>query len=142
MQQLTNKAGTLFAAIVVCIGCALASDVPPCPPQIKVDQNALDSPAGWSVFNSRSAHPFVNLRFSEGEPSQLMILAPSRQKKRKGVPVDVWDFTGSSTGYWISCIYSETSVVVARKLPTDVTSCEVEYDKAFSSPVAKRFTCR
>jgi hypothetical protein len=143
MHRLRTKAGTIMAAIVVSVECAFASDVPPCPSQIKVEQTVLDAPAGWSVHNTRSLHPFVNVRFSDGDPSQLVTLAPSRQKKRKGTPVDVWDFAApSSEGYWISCVYAETSVVVVRQLPADVTSCEVEYDKAFTSPIAKHFTCR
>jgi len=112
-----------------------------CPTEISVEQKATESSENWTVFNSQSKHPFINISFSEGDPSQRVILAPSREKQKKGAHVNIWNFSPSSSGYWVSCIYSETSVILARKLPSNTKSCEIEYDKKFSSPVVKSFKC-
>lgn len=143
MHKIFIQAGVFLSVFGFYPALAFAFDIPSCPSEIKVEQKAHNPTQEWSFFNSDSTHPFVNIRFSEGEPSQQIFLAPSKQEKRKGSLVDVWKFSGAaSTNYWIACVYSETSVLATRKLPHGVKSCEVEYDKAFSTPVAKRFVCK
>lgn len=130
---------TLFISFSGCV--SAATEVFACPEKISVEQKAMESPENWTVFNSDSKYSFVNVSFSEGKPNERVILAPSREKGKKGRAVSIWDFGPSSSGYWISCIYNKTSVILARPLPRDTKSCEVEYDKDFSSPVVKSYRC-
>ena len=138
MQVIARQIMAIIAACSFGTGIAHAVDVPSCPPNLRVAQHAVDSPADWTVVDDQSAHPFVNVRFSEGEPAKQVFLAPSRGKGA----TQVWDFDASASGYWLSCSYAETSVMVTRKLPDTVKSCAVEYDKAFADPVVKRLRCR
>jgi hypothetical protein len=131
----------ILHAAVLYAGNSFAIETPVCPPEIKVEQKALETPSGWSTLHSRSKHVFINVQFSEDEPSKQFILAPSREKKQKGAIVNIWDFTPSPSGYWVSCIYHETNIVLTRKLPSEIKSCEVEYEKNISSPMVKRLKC-
>src|SRR5690242_7765590 len=108
----------IVAACSVGTGVAQAVDVPSCPPSLRVAQHALESPADWTAVDDQSAHPFVNVRLSEGEPAKQVFLAPSRGKGA----AQAWDFEPSASGYWLSCTYAETSVTVTRKLPDAVKS--------------------
>lgn len=120
---------------------AQAQDLLQCPPALKIQQNIDGEQTGWQALNSHEKHPYVGVSFSEGTPDKKIILAPSSEKKVRGALLAVWALPKSADGYWVSCLYAETSVTVARKLPDDVTYCEVEYDRNFSQPVAKRWQC-
>lgn len=119
-----------------------ASNTPVCPPEIQVEQKVIGLPADWKESDSQKEHRFVNVMFSEGEPSNQVILAPTQQRKGKRSLVDTWVFSLSASGYWLSCAYSGTSMVVSQRLSEKITSCEVEYDTNFSIPVAKRVSCK
>jgi hypothetical protein len=119
-----------------------AGNAPACPPEIQVEQKVIGLPTDWKESDSQREHRFVNVMFSEGEPSNQVILAPAGQKKGKHALVNAWVFSPSAAGYWLSCAYSGTSMVVSQRLPEKITSCEVEYDTNFSVPVAKRVSCR
>jgi hypothetical protein len=118
-----------------------AADLPVCPPRLAVNQNSAASYSGWQNFASDEKHAFVGVSFSEGPPDQKVTLVPSKQKKNKGGSVATWGLTPSNEGYWVACLYAQTSMVVAQKLPADTTQCEVEYDGRFASPVAKNWRC-
>jgi hypothetical protein len=119
-----------------------ASNTPVCPPEIQVEQKVIGLPSEWKEADSQAQHRFVNVMFSEGEPSKQVILAPTQQKKGKRSLVNTWVLSSSASGYWLSCAYSGTSMIVSQRLPEKITSCEVEYDASFSVPVAKRVTCK
>lgn len=119
-----------------------ASNTPVCAPEIQVEQKVIGLPADWKESDSQRQHRFVNIMFSEGEPSNQVILAPSRQKKGKRSLVNAWVFSPSTSGYWLSCVYTGTSMVLSQRLSDKITSCEVEYDTNFSAPVAKRVSCK
>ncbi len=117
-------------------------EVPVCPSEIQVEQKVLLPDGNWKEYESRPRHSFINIIFSEGEPSKEIILAPTKQHKNRLVQIDTWIFTPSERGYWVSCEYTGTSMVLYQKLPEHIKSCEVEYDMKFSTPVAKRLICK
>jgi hypothetical protein len=134
-----------LALIMILIGSNgvfAASNAPVCPAEIQVEQTVIGLPADWKAADSETQHRFVNVMFSEGEPGDKVILAPSREKKTKRALVSTWVFSPSTTGYWLSCGYTGTSMVVSQKLSEKFTSCQVEYDTAFAVPVAKRLSCK
>jgi hypothetical protein len=134
-----------LALVVLLIGshaAFAASNAPVCPLEIQVEQKVIGLAADWKESDSDTQHRFVNVMFSEGEPSNQVILAPTKQKKGRRTLVNAWVFSPSATGYWLSCVYGGTSMVVSQRLPEKITACEVEYDTNFSVPVAKRVSCK
>lgn len=121
---------------------AYASDSLHCPEQLLVRQKVEKTPSDWQIFNSDEMHPYVGVSFSEGPPDQKVILAPAQEKKVKSRIFSLWKFLPSTQGYWVSCLYADTSVIVSKKLPSEVQSCEVEYDADFSIPKATNWLCR
>lgn len=129
--------------LLISTGLTFAADeAPVCPSETQVEQKVVLPDGNWKGYDSRPRHLFINVMFSEGEPSKQMILAPTLQHKKGRKQTDTWKFTPSDTGYWISCEYTGTSMVLSRKLPDHIKSCEVEYDAKFSTPVAKRVICK
>jgi hypothetical protein len=129
--------------LLIGAGSTFAEDeTPVCPSETQVEQNVVLPAGNWKEYDSRPRHLFINVMFSEGEPSKQMILSPTQQRKKGRKQIDTWKFTPSDAGYWISCEYTGTSMVLSRKLPDHIKSCEVEYDAKFSTPVAQRVICK
>lgn len=122
-------------------GIAHASDFQQCPFELLVSQTVQGAQPDWSAFNSDKKHPYVGISFSEGSPDKRAILSPSKEKKIKRGILAIWEFPTSVEGYWISCLYAETSATVARKLPSEIQSCEAEYDIRSSPPLVKKWHC-
>src|SRR5262249_8420773 len=126
------------AALVVCAGPVgsaavaqppryVSENAPTCPPSIQVAQKASGVAAPGVAADSHPQNPFTTVRFYEGDPAQMAVLAPS-QHLTTPTPADVWNFSMSKEGYWMSCVYGGTSMVVSQRLADKVKSCRVEYD--------------
>lgn len=122
-------------------GIAYSADFRQCPLELSIKQTLQNSQTDWKTFNSHEKHPYVGVSFSEGSPDKKVILAPSTEKKMKDGINATWEFSPSAEGYWVSCLYAETSVTVSQKLPSKVQACEVEYDADSSRPVVKKWRC-
>lgn len=137
-----TKIKGLVVAFTSLIGSvAYASDFRQCPLELLVNQTVQSTQSDWKTFNSNEKHPYVGVSFSEGPPDKKATLAPGKEKKIKGGTLAIWDFPTTAEGYWVSCLYAETSATVAQKLPSDVQSCEVAYDVRSSPPIVKNWRC-
>ena len=116
---------------------SFASDTPQCPAAIDVRQQAREVPAGWLEYQPDSKHPLMSVEFSEGDPSKKVTLLPVEERGN----VAIWNFPPSADGYWISCSYNNTSIVISRKLRSGTTWCQVEYDRDFAIPLPKKVSC-
>ncbi|MCU6432929.1 hypothetical protein LPB67_03950 [Undibacterium sp. Jales W-56] len=115
--------------------------VPACPSELQVEQTVSKLPEGWTGYSTNKKHRFVNVMFSNGDPTQSFILVPSKELKRNKEDIAIWRFEPSEKAYWISCIYSETKATLARELPDNIKICTVAYDARFTSPVVKEIKC-
>ena len=113
-----------------------------CPERIRLAQTVQESPSGWSPVGDESWHPVVNVRFSEGDPSQQLFLRPTVSKPGKEQDLRIWNFTPANNDYWVSCAYAQTGAIVARKLPPTVRTCEVESYRKSAESVSIRLSCQ
>lgn len=126
-----------------CIGgVVFAGDAQRCPAQLSVIQVIQGAQASWQSFNSDDKHPFIGVSFSEGSPDKKVVLAPDTEQKKSSGIVASWALPPSADGYWVTCLYAETSATVGQKLPDDVRSCLVEYDGRSSPSVVLKWQCR
>lgn len=130
------SAAALSITSVVC-----AADFQQCPLKLAVKQTIQSTVSDWKAFDSNEKYPYVGISFSEGSPDKRTILAPDKEKNMKGGTLATWHFSASTEGYWVSCLYAETSATVARRLPANIQSCEVQYDAHSSPPVVKNWHC-
>lgn len=116
----------------------LATETVQCPDSIDMRQEARHVPKGWVAYEPDAKHLLSSIEFSEGKPANRVSLLPTGEE---GSSVSTWTFTPSAEGYWVSCGYNDTSVVLSRELPPETTDCQVEYDQDFNPPLPKRFSC-
>jgi hypothetical protein len=113
-----------------------------CPDQIKVEQRAVQLPAGVQAFDREPQHNWTNAEFSDGPPNEQAWLAPDDTKKSGASFTNIWRFTPAKSGTWLACGYTGTSLVVVSRLPDSVRTCEVRFDANTSPPTATAVDCR
>lgn len=119
-----------------------AAQVPACPPRLAVQQAAPAAPEGWKAFDTKREHPFIGVSFSEGTPDRRYTLAPDRDRKTgPNASTSTWTFSPGPEGHWVACTYAETAVVIAQKLPENVTACEVKYDTRHRPAIVREWSC-
>ena len=107
-----------------------------------MEQRAANAPDGFRPFDREPSHRWTNAQFSDGPPEEMAWLAPDSTQRRGTAATNIWTFTPSGRGTWLSCAYSGTSIVLVKRLPDSVRRCEVRYDTAMSPPPATELSCR
>jgi hypothetical protein len=107
---------------------------------------------GWKVSSAKpqgnSTHALKGIYFSPDEyPSESCCDIPSEKKasspRGAGETIFYFDYIESSKGlnFWYACGYEDTNVVLARKVPDNVTRCEVKYSGFPIQPRVTTFKC-
>lgn len=112
---------------------------PQCPPEVTTQQSLTNSYEGWKAGREDTRFPLVSIRISEGDPSDMVWLAPTSSKSPS---IQYWLLPKSQRGYWLSCGYGSTSVYLLTKLPTSTSKCTVWLDKGYLPPVAVKYECK
>jgi hypothetical protein len=103
-----------------------------CPSQISVhEQTDPLSLGGWQVFNAnpRGIHHFYGVAFSQGPPADLVYFNPRKIATQGNVKTEFYDFGTQIAGeLWISCLFRDTSQIVAKPIEPKPTKCQVAFD--------------
>lgn len=100
-----------------------------CPQKIEVEQRATSLPAGWDAGQSTATVPLASVTFFDGPPAERASLKYDTEERQKRDWVAFWNLAPNARGYWISCGYENTTVVVSRRLPEHIRSCAVTYER-------------
>ena len=130
-------------------GPCLAANAPSCPMTLEVSQKPAAIPDGFKAYvdgnpptTDLAAAGKVELNkiaFSDGPPTEIGWLAPDRDERT----YQVFTFSGSKeTPVWLTCGYSNTSIIVSMPLPLEIKSCKVTHDPALLDYPATGMTCR
>jgi hypothetical protein len=100
-----------------------------CPKTIHVVQRLENPLAGWEEGHSKGRNNLEGVSVYEGHPSQLVSLVPDAEEGRKaGQTAAIWRLRPSKDGHWIECKYTNTDVVIFRRLEDRYVHCEVVGD--------------
>ena len=117
-----------------------------CPQKIEVEQRFGVIPEGWEAAQSAATVVLASVAFFNGPPSEKASLKYDSEDVQKRDRVAVWNLPPNARGYWISCGYQNTTAVISRRLPADIKSCAVTYERKKRSgaplPAIKDITCR
>jgi hypothetical protein len=142
---------SLLCCAVLCQAASLTAAVEPppglaCPEQVAAEQKPVSPPAGWTAGLSAEPHRLEQVDFFDGPPEERASLIYDDIKKAGKQQVAVWSFAANPRGFWISCAYSGTAVILSRRLPATVKSCRVTYEKTALTPgglpVIQKIDCR
>lgn len=117
-----------------------------CPPKIEVEHRVTAVPDGWETARATAAASLASVTFFDGPPTERASLKYDSEDRQKRDQVAIWNLSPSARGYWISCGYENTTAVVSRRLPENIRSCTVTYERRKRGkaglPAIKSITCK
>src|SRR5215468_3880925 len=133
-----------FLAIMAFFPSAVLADVG-CPMKVEVKQALATPQSGWTAGLDQVPTEAAGVSVFDGPPEEMADLVPDDSKDAVDIRSDIWNLPQSDRGYWLVCHYANTTVTLARQLPTTVTRCEVVYEKqqtfAGGAPVMRSSKC-
>lgn len=100
-----------------------------CPSKIEVEQRVTAVPRGWESAQVTVTASLASVTFFDGPPAERASLKYDSEERQKRNWVARWNLLPNTRGYWISCGYENTATVISRRLPDDVRSCAVTYER-------------
>lgn len=105
-----------------------AGDFLKCPEAPAVKESLVDLEPGWEIVRDegkRGVH-LVSISVYDGHPSGMAVLVPDAVSTKNRKRVSLWKLSSApQEGYWISCNYSNTQLMLARRVPGSAETCEV-----------------
>ena len=120
------RLGLAMLALVLARGAA--AEPLQCPPALNVAESAAGAvPQGWTPSLVDHPHSLAGIAFFSGDPTQEASLVPDKESKVKGKDQAMWRFTPGQDEIWLGCRYSDTAIVLGRKLPAATKECTIVY---------------
>lgn len=115
-----------------------------CPPNISAEQKAT-APPEWTLDYSKAPAALESVTIFEGPPEEQASLKYDAERTTNNEIIHLWKLPASDRGYWIECGYTNTTAQLRRKLPKEISKCEVDFEKGATfgngSAVVKRTRC-
>jgi hypothetical protein len=142
--------------VLLVLGAASAKAAPPtpapepqgpslCPEAMNVEQRVAETPQGWEAGFSGLKAQIAMVTFFDGPPAERASLKYDSELKQRGGWVATWTLASNTRGYWIQCAYDNTTVVLSKRLPETVKTCNVTYERSTKAanalPLVKHVGC-
>jgi hypothetical protein len=153
----TPAKSTMPRPLFACLAIAFLASVPSgsgaqlfarntCPEKIEVEQRVSAIPEGWDAAQATATVPLASVAFFDGPPSGSAALKHDSEDTQKRERFAFWNLPPNARGYWISCGYENTTAVISRRLPENIRSCTVTYERkkrgTGALPAIKNMSCR
>jgi hypothetical protein len=108
---------------------SLVSEDFTCPASLSVQQTAAKVPSGWEAIPSSEPAHLDRIAFYLHNPKIGGALVPDKTSDQKGEARDTWNFIANpGDDFWLGCVYTGSSLVLAQKLKAGISQCVVRYD--------------
>lgn len=125
-----TKMMLLTVAITLCSACPVFAGDTFCPNSISVKQKIISLPSSWEAFPETLPYQLKSVSFFEGHPKNRVALVNDNSEivddKNE---IAMWNFISSRKGYWVECIYDQTSIALTKRLAKSVSQCRVTYER-------------
>jgi hypothetical protein len=111
-----------------------------CPEAIKTTQEAAEVDPEWQVTLDKGVggNALEDVRFYAGHPSQIANLVPDSSQRLGKLRKSTWRFSKTDhSEYWVACSYRKTNLLVTKKLPEKLVSCQLNEQLLPSGSVLK-----
>ncbi len=131
MSRLNTLGCAMAAALTACAGSTAnqGGSQDTCPAEISVSQALRSSPAGWESVQRDTTARLVAVSIFDGPPKHMADLVPDAMTNPDGHRISKWLLSANSKrGYWLSCSYDRTNIVLSHAIAPSVSVVEVTYD--------------
>lgn len=120
--------GALATLVAACTHASEPVGLVKCPESPTVEESFRDVDAGWEVVRDegkRGVH-LTSISVYDGHPSGMATLVPNAASEKNKKRISRWNLTpNTGAGYWVACNYSNTLLMVAKRVPSSASTCEV-----------------
>ncbi len=95
------------------------------PKTIETNQTITSLPEGWIAGSSPTIHHITEVDVFDGHPSDRAVLKPDNPGDKE----TVWTSLRETDAVWLSLSYSNTCVVIQKKLPQKITAIKIIYER-------------
>jgi len=135
----------LPAMVLLILGITPALADVSCPISISVTQNLAAPATGWTEGMEDLPTELSGVTVFDGPPEELASLVPDGDSEDDKTTTEFWTLAANPRGYWITCHYSSTTVILTQRLPETATRCDVVREKETSfiggQKVVRSVTC-
>lgn len=96
-----------------------------CPLSLNTTQSVLRMPAGWSAYQLPRKNELNGFMLFFDDPKTLRELPPDRSRTVDGKKQFVYVLPKQTKQVWVDCYYTDTGMVLRKRLPNDTRRCEV-----------------
>jgi len=100
-----------------------------CPATLVVEQKTSAPGPDWTVTYSGYDTALAGVTIFEGPPAEQASLVPDSEQTTNYIVVQTWKLSKSDRSHWLQCEYANTTAQISRRLPVDVSRCDVTYDR-------------
>ncbi len=126
-MDLLRSCFTLLFCVFLLASPSSAQDLA-CPVSLSVQQTAASVPAGWEATASSEPVHLSRVAFYLKNPREGGALVPDKSEKQKDEERVTWSFvSGPGDEFWLGCVYTETTVLLAQRLKKGISRCVVRY---------------
>jgi hypothetical protein len=129
MKRITLSLLTFTCAVAAA---GLAGAQATCPAELAVEQRASAPGSDWTVAYSTFKTALAGVTIFDGPPAEQASLVPDNQKTTHDTIIQTWKLPKSDRGYWLQCQYANTTAQIYRRLPPNVTRCDVASERNVS----------
>ena len=127
MERITYHALVAIACAALAPNLAFAEAT--CPPTLSVEQKASAPSADWTVSSSGYNTALAGVTIFDGPPANQASLLPDDEQTTSDMVFQTWKLGKNDAGYWLECEYANTTAQIYRRLPVEVSRCEVSYER-------------
>ena len=151
MFAIAGRWGMVTTVLSACVVAACAEAVPAkvetisCLSSVTSQQTMPNPPTAWQVVAATTPHQLVSVTLFDGPVEEKASLVYDEQSETATDRTAIWKLDANPRGYWLSCGYDRTSLVLTRKLPSEISRCQVVYEKATTLsglPTIKTMSCK
>ncbi len=124
-RVILNMVAVACAIAVPQLACAQTT----CPPALAVEQKASAPSPDWTVTYSSYPTAVAGVTIFDGPPAEQASLVPDNERTIQDTVIQTWKLIKSDRGYWLQCEYANTTAQIYRQLPSNVTRCDVSYER-------------
>ncbi len=100
-----------------------------CPPTLAVEQKASAPSTEWTISSSGYNTALAGVTIFDGPPANQASLMPDNEQMSADTVFQIWKLGKNDAGYWLECDYANTTAQIYKRLPANVSRCDVTYER-------------
>jgi hypothetical protein len=100
-----------------------------CPPTLAVEQKASAPSTEWTISSSGYNTALAGVTIFDGPPANQASLMPDNEQMSADTVFQTWKLGKNDAGYWLECDYANTTAQIYKRLPANVSRCDVTYER-------------